>query len=81
MESIVDHAEGRIHQFEGTDFSSTAWSLATLQIGEEALAAIAEQVEIKISSLGPQQRLEDLLMPRCYYGLMIPVGCHHWRSY
>eukprot|EP00434_Breviolum_minutum_P007285 symbB.v1.2.006431.t1/scaffold384.1/size215671/4 len=56
MKSIADHAEGRIREFEATDFSSTAWSLATLEFQHEALrAAIAEQVMIKVSCLGVQQ--------------------------
>eukprot|EP00434_Breviolum_minutum_P007286 symbB.v1.2.006431.t2/scaffold384.1/size215671/4 len=68
MKSIADHAEGRIREFEATDFSSTAWSLATLEFQHEALrAAIAEQVMIKVSCLGVQQlgSLADLKLGWC----------------
>eukprot|EP00439_Symbiodinium_sp_Y106_P077381 s1485_g16.t1 len=66
MHSAARHAGTRMGQFEGSDFSSTAWSFSTMESTCEALfEAIAEEVSKKVASLGPQQlgTLADLNLP------------------
>ncbi|CAE7782305.1 unnamed protein product [Symbiodinium sp. CCMP2456] len=66
MHSAAHHAGTQMGQFEGSDFSSTAWSFSTMESTCEALfEAIADEVSKKLASLGPQQlgTLADLNLP------------------
>jgi len=66
MDSISSQARSKLSQFEGSDFSTTAWAFSALGLTHEPLLdAISAEVIKKIGSLGAQQlgTLVDLGLP------------------
>jgi len=66
MDSISSQAQRRINDFEGSDFSSTAWAFSALGLqNRELWNAISSEVIRKISSIGAQSlgTLVDVGLP------------------